>query len=261
MGDGRDDVIGKNEDSDSGDNFSSISLASQDQESSSPTDDDSQHFQESDFEFGCVPPSSPTNDLNKSSPADVLFFNGRLLPHAFPSESSVKNNIGRINGHRSHVSSRTSSISSSKDSLLSSRSNSRSSSCSSTGRTSSCENIEKRLLGSSEQPSDDQIATRRVPITRNQMSNRSIRLQSQVSNQRWQFIAPAPILTPTTSIPPRRKRGEILVPEELRSKKQVKNNKNKRSSTWFVPRFFRSFMSTCRACHALEPSKRGANLS
>ncbi|XP_043689727.1 uncharacterized protein LOC122640572 [Telopea speciosissima] len=248
----RNDVIGKNDDSDSGDNFSFISIASQDQDQEeSPTDDDT-HYQESDFEFGCVTPSSPTNDLNKSSPADVLFFNGRLLPHAFPSES-VKNNSARING-RSLVSSRTSSISSSKDSLLSSRSNSRSSSCSSTGRTSSSENIEKRLFGS--EPSDE-ISARKFAISRNQM-NRSIRQQSQVvSNQKWQFIAPAPILTPTTSVP-RRKRGENLVPEEVGSKKQVKN-KNKKSS-WFGPRFFRSFMSTCRACHALEPSER-ANLS
>ncbi|KAJ4975435.1 hypothetical protein NE237_000541 [Protea cynaroides] len=245
MGDLQDDVIAKNEDSDSGDNFSFISMASQDQDQESPTDDDS-HNQDSDFEFGCVTPSSPTNDPSKNSPADVLFFNGRLLPHAFPSESVKNARIGR-----SHVSSRTSSIGS-KDSLLSSCSNSRSSSCSS-GRTSSSENIEKRFLGAE---TSDEIATGRIPITRNH-SNKSIRLQSQVSNQRWQLIAPAPILTPTASVP-RRKRAEILVPEELRSKKQVKN-KNKRSS-WFGQRFFRSFMSTCRACHALEPSNRKAEL-
>ncbi|KAL6999544.1 hypothetical protein U1Q18_000704 [Sarracenia purpurea var. burkii] len=33
---------------------------------------------EFEFKFGCVAPGSP------NSPADHLFFNGRLLPHAFP---------------------------------------------------------------------------------------------------------------------------------------------------------------------------------
>jgi hypothetical protein len=104
---------------------------------STPTPD-----QDSDFEFGSITPDSPSTDPYKNSPADHLFFNGRLLPHAFPVQTP---NIITIDNSRS--TSRTSSISS-KDSLRSSRSNStnsRSSSCSS-GRTSSSDNSERKLL-------------------------------------------------------------------------------------------------------------------
>ncbi|KAI3971683.1 hypothetical protein MKW92_028568 [Papaver armeniacum] len=40
-----------------------------------------QDEQESDFEFGSITPGSPTSDSCKNSPADLLFFNGQLLPH------------------------------------------------------------------------------------------------------------------------------------------------------------------------------------
>ncbi|MCL7047390.1 hypothetical protein MKW94_010988 [Papaver nudicaule] len=43
-----------------------------------------QDEQESDFEFGSLTPGSPTSDSSKNSPADLLFFNGQLLPHVFP---------------------------------------------------------------------------------------------------------------------------------------------------------------------------------
>lgn len=105
---------------------------------STPTPD-----QDSDFEFGSITPDSPSTDPYKNSPADHLFFNGRLLPHAFP--INQPHNIMIIGNSR--TTSRTSSISS-KDSLRSSRSNStnsRSSSCSS-GRTSSSDNSERKLL-------------------------------------------------------------------------------------------------------------------
>lgn len=104
---------------------------------STPTPD-----QDSDgFEFGSITPDSPSTDPYKNSPADHLFFNGRLLPHSFPIQPP------NISVDNSRTTSRTSSISS-KDSLRSSRSNStnsRSSSCSS-GRTSSSDNSERKLL-------------------------------------------------------------------------------------------------------------------
>ncbi|KAI3886306.1 hypothetical protein MKX03_008026 [Papaver bracteatum] len=46
-----------------------------------------QDEQESDFEFGSITPGSPTSDSCKNSPADLLFFNGQLLPHVFPAKS------------------------------------------------------------------------------------------------------------------------------------------------------------------------------
>ncbi|RZC65325.1 hypothetical protein C5167_009014 [Papaver somniferum] len=45
-----------------------------------------QDEQESDFEFGSITPDSPTSDSCKNSPADLLFFNGQLLPHVFPGD-------------------------------------------------------------------------------------------------------------------------------------------------------------------------------
>ncbi|KAI3936958.1 hypothetical protein MKX01_015173 [Papaver californicum] len=42
-----------------------------------------QDEQESDFEFGSITPGSPTSDSSNNSPADLLFFNGQLLPHVF----------------------------------------------------------------------------------------------------------------------------------------------------------------------------------
>ncbi|KAI3994780.1 hypothetical protein MKX01_037331 [Papaver californicum] len=48
-----------------------------------------QDEQESDFEFGSITPGSPTSDSSKNSPADLLFFNGQLLPHVFPAISKL----------------------------------------------------------------------------------------------------------------------------------------------------------------------------
>ncbi|GER53847.1 long-chain base (LCB) kinase 1 [Striga asiatica] len=78
------------------------------------------------FEFRCLP--SP------GSPADHLFFNGRLLPHVFP--------VGPRHASFSRSASRAS-----RDSLTSSRSNSTNSSCSS-ARTSTSESSSKRGISS-----------------------------------------------------------------------------------------------------------------
>ncbi|XP_010272380.1 PREDICTED: uncharacterized protein LOC104608177 [Nelumbo nucifera] len=203
--------------------------------------------QESDFEFGCITPGSPANDPNKNypAPADVLFYNGRLLPHAFPFQP-VKNERSDL----SLLTSCTSSISS-KDSLMSSRSNSsnsRSSSCCS-ARTSSSETSERR-------PSISDRMAARSPIAgeRNQI-NRPVGSQDSqpysTSTQRWQFIAPAPILTPSTEISRRKKTG-VRVQEEPKPKKKVKDRTTGGSS--FARRFFRSFVSSCRECHSLQTS-------
>ncbi|KAK9131848.1 hypothetical protein Scep_011376 [Stephania cephalantha] len=52
--------------------------------------------QDLEFEFGRITPDSPTSDPSyQGSPADVLFSNGRLLPHVFPSQS--RKSIGHPN--------------------------------------------------------------------------------------------------------------------------------------------------------------------
>ncbi|CAI9784222.1 unnamed protein product [Fraxinus pennsylvanica] len=116
------------------------------------------------FEFGCVTKPGPPN-----SPADHLFFNGKLLPHVFPLNRPANN----FSYSRS---------TSSKDSLMSSCSNStdsRSSSCSS-ARTSTSEASERKILS-----------------TRGKVPGKKPVLNPQYnycSSQRWQFIRPSPVL-------------------------------------------------------------------
>ncbi|KAF4367164.1 hypothetical protein F8388_006472 [Cannabis sativa] len=52
---------------------------------STPEPDNNHHSRgsSSDFEFGSITPDSPySDDPSKNSPADHLFFNGKLLPHS-----------------------------------------------------------------------------------------------------------------------------------------------------------------------------------
>ncbi|XP_059664200.1 probable membrane-associated kinase regulator 1 [Cornus florida] len=194
--------------------------------------------QDSEFEFGCVTPGSP------NSPADHLFFNGRLLPHAFPLQPA--NSTKSTNYTRSM--SRTSSVSS-KDSLMSSRSNStssRSSSCSS-ARTSTSEASERKLVPLSLQQA-------KAGISRTYQANKPAALAPQYgSSQRWQFITPSPGLNRQVS---RSKKPGIVSQEELRAVKNVQEKSKTRSGSGFGSRFFRSFVSACKECHAMKPSRR-----
>ncbi|TYG86952.1 hypothetical protein ES288_A13G173700v1 [Gossypium darwinii] len=143
--------------------------------------------QDSDFEFGCYTcrPDSPSLDPYKTSPADHLFFNGRLLPHAFPlqlSPTTTTTTMGSAeNGSR--PTSRTSSINS-KHSLMSSRSNSsnsRSSTCSS-ARTSSSDSSERRLLYHSRIRGCENTASK---LASGQLYG---------DPHRWQYITAVPVL-------------------------------------------------------------------
>ncbi|RVW14084.1 hypothetical protein VitviT2T_029525 [Vitis vinifera] len=197
--------------------------------------------QDSEFEFGCVTPDLPSS---KSSPADHLFCNGKLLPHVFPCQSaSPRTDIARAN-------SRTSSISS-KDSLVSSRSNStssRSSSCSS-ARTSSSDNSERMRAWTTMQAK----VVAKTAITRDgYLANRPVLAQPYGNSQRWQFITPAPVLSREPSR--RRRAGAAVQDDQLRQKKvAVEKRRAKPGIGW---RFFRLFMSACRECHAMEPSRK-----
>lgn len=191
--------------------------------------------QDSDFEFGCITPDSPTSDPNKDSPADILFFNGRLLPHSFPSQSRKSISL-------EYSTSRTSSIGS-KDSLMSSRSNSSNSRSSSSSAAMSLSDYNDKKTMSS----DINVATKATITRARSLRTRSARLQPCPSGQRWQFIAPAPCL----ASPSERKRDKSGVQHELRSKKQVQQS---RENSSFSQRLFKSFVLGCRKCHALEPS-------
>ncbi|KAA8526816.1 hypothetical protein F0562_008955 [Nyssa sinensis] len=191
------------------------------------------HDQESEFEFGCVTPGSP------NSPADHLFFNGRLLPHAFPSQpANAMRSYSRSASRRSSVSS--------KDSLVSSRSNSTnsSSSCSS-ARTSVSDASERKPL------SNGKTGSRTTVSREIYQANKPVLIPQYGSSQRWQFITPAPVLKHQVS---HQKKAEIMALEELRLKNQAKDKARKRSG--LCRRFFRSFVSACKECHAIQPSKR-----
>ncbi|KAJ6298141.1 hypothetical protein OIU76_019305 [Salix suchowensis] len=203
--------------------------------------------QDSDFEFGCLTPESPSCDPNKSSPADHLFFNGRLLPHSFPvlqqhqpATTLLVDNIYRGTSRASSVSCR--------DSLMSSRSNSTNSSRSSvsSARTSSSDSSERRRFHNN--------TTR----TKTPLASKAVMAQLYGSSQRWQHIMPVPaaVLKREDS---RRKSGGILVEEGLiSSRKHVEKGKRDRAGIW--RRFFRSFLVACRECHAMEPSARDIDM-
>ncbi|XVF18801.1 hypothetical protein REPUB_Repub11eG0054500 [Reevesia pubescens] len=156
--------------------------------------------QDSDFEFRCFTPDSPSQDPYRTSPADHLFFNGKLLPHAFPLQPAAM----VAADHSSRGTSRTSSINS-KDSLMSSRSNSTNSrsSCSS-ARTSSSDNSEGRLLYHSK-------------IHACNKASKMVTAQLYGDSQRWQYITAVPVLKREVS---RRKNNGVMVKEALKAKKQ-----------------------------------------
>ncbi|OMO88953.1 hypothetical protein CCACVL1_08089 [Corchorus capsularis] len=202
--------------------------------------------QESDFEFGCFTPESPSQDPYRTSPADHLFFNGRLLPHAFPLQPVA---AAHHDQYGSRGTSRTSSINS-KDSLMSSRSNSTNSrsSCSS-ARTSSSENSERRFLYHSRSHACHK-------------ASKLVTAQLYGDSQRWQYITPIPTLKRDVS---KRKDGGVGVNKDaLRAKKQVDHHHHhqeksiisSRAKSGPCLRIFRLFLLICRECHAMEPSKK-----
>ncbi|KAI4333649.1 hypothetical protein L6164_018429 [Bauhinia variegata] len=189
--------------------------------------------QDSDFEFGSLTPSSPSTDPCTTSPADHLFFNGRLLPHSFPFHHPP------TPIYDSRATSRTSSIGS-KDSFMSSRSNStnsRSSSCSS-ARTSSSDSSERKLFYN------------KLANTYRYQPNSKMASAHQIygSSQRWQYITSVPALSRDAS---RRRKGEQERKEAVKRKKQTAAGSSK-----FGRRILRWLMMACRECHAMEPSRK-----
>ncbi|XP_022717744.1 uncharacterized protein LOC111276233 [Durio zibethinus] len=193
--------------------------------------------QDSDFDFGCFTPDSPSQDPYRTSPADHLFVNGRLLPHAFPLQPATM--VAADNSSRG--TSRTSSINS-KDSFMSSRSNSTNSrsSCSS-ARTSSSDNSERRLLYHSK-------------IRACNKASKMVTAHLYGDSQRWQYITAVPVLKREVS---GRKNSGVVAKEASRAKKQVDHHQEKsttRGRSGPCLRFVRFFLLACRECHAMEPS-------
>ncbi|XP_062086998.1 uncharacterized protein LOC133793718 [Humulus lupulus] len=211
-----------------------------------------------DFEFGSITPDSPfSDDPCENSPADHLFFNGRLLPHAFPFRPNSGANYGVVSENPRAMSTSRTSSSSSKDSLLSSRSNStnsRSSSCSSSARTSSSDNSERRLLYRQRSKT-----TSAMGIDPGHGGSKAVSAQVYGYSQRWQFMAPVPALSREASL---RRRKEVSGShnknhnEDRGSLPKLKDRTAVVRRPRFGRRFFRWFLTACKECHAIEPSKK-----
>ncbi|XP_022753648.1 uncharacterized protein LOC111301948 [Durio zibethinus] len=174
---------------------------------------------DSEFEFGCFKQDSPSQGPYRTSPADHLFFNGRLLPHAFPLQPTTM----VATDHDSCVTRRTSSISS-KHSLMSSRNNS-------TNSRSSCSNA------------------------RTSSSDNSVRV-ILYHGKSMQYITPVPVLKRVVS---RRKNSGVVVKEALRAKKQGDHHQERstgRGMSRSCLRLFRLFLLAYRECHTMEPSRK-----
>ncbi|KAJ7948679.1 Membrane-associated kinase regulator [Quillaja saponaria] len=197
--------------------------------------------QDSDFEFGCLTPDSPSSGSYITSPADHLFFNGRLLPHSFPFQQQPPATTNMYDNN-SRTTSRTSSISS-KDSLMSSRSNSTNSSrssCSiSSARTSSSDCSERNRLMYLQNKN-------KVTCKSHDQPNKT------VNSQRWQYITAVPVLNREYSSR-RRKNIEVVGKKEVVKGKKMKTTRVKLS---FVRRLLRWFLTACKECHAMEPSRK-----
>ncbi|XP_073313600.1 uncharacterized protein [Primulina huaijiensis] len=188
------------------------------------------------FEFGCV-----TTPASPNSPADHLFFNGRLLPHVFPIQTSNNHNFSY-----SRSTSRTSSTGS-KDSLMSSRSNStnsRSSNCSSARTSTSIDqsNPEYRKVSN--------MAKKQ----RNNHVRPGLNTHEQFgSSQKWQFISAAPVLKHQGSRS--RKVDYVLEQKESRKSKRADDDHGG-VRPWFGKRVLKSFVSACKECHAIKPTSQ-----
>lgn len=195
------------------------------------------HKKSSSGENFTFPAMSPDIQIDTEL-ADHLFSNGKFLLHTFPLKPAALTTC---------TFSRTCSVNSSnstnsKDSLVSSRStstNSRSSSSSS-----SC---------SSARTSTSDSSLARVPIKNIVFSGNGPRSPVHYGNnyyppvQRWQFMAPAPVLNRRASL---RRKGEYEKRKESSEKRKCYKRKG------YCRMFFRWIVSTCKECHAMEPSKK-----
>lgn len=185
----------------------------------------------------------------ESELADQLFFNGKFLLHDFPVKPT------NFNMPRSMILSRTSSISS-KSSLMSSRSNSTNSRTSSNSNSTSNSSCTSARTSTSEASYQKKLTTinqgkslaTKTTKTNNRFPNKESQRQNYCNNkyghsQRWQFIAPTPV---------------VLSPRNSLKKRKV-GKKGKRDCVvrkGICRRFLGWLVSTCQECHAIEPSKR-----
>ncbi|XP_010535080.1 PREDICTED: uncharacterized protein LOC104810461 [Tarenaya hassleriana] len=230
-----------------------------------------------DFEFGSLTPSSPSQDpFSGNSPADHFFFNGRLLPHSFPTSRSA----------------RTISRTTSEASSGSNSSNSRSSCCSPhsyTPRTSSCSSTNSNMVMSPNKHKPRQLDL--MPVTRSgktvNTTNKSVNptmttgqpckrrnkatelVTAQLCgsySQRWQYITPVPGAAFKREGSVKRggaggirvggggRRPVTVVAARRRKKGEERRGRGSRVMRWWR-RILRAVVLACRECHAMEPAR------
>ncbi|KAL4589069.1 hypothetical protein LXL04_001971 [Taraxacum kok-saghyz] len=169
------------------------------------------------------PAMSPDMEM-ESELADHLFSNGKFIIHTFPIQP--RNFTGCTFSRTSSVSSKDSPVSSRSNST-NSRTSTSSSSCSS-ARTSTSE------------------ASPGVAVKKGSGSGSPVHYCNNyhISAQRWQFMAPVPVLNRRTS---HRRKSE----EEKRTGSPEKTKCIRKKGC--CQRFLRWVVSTCKRCHAMEP--------
>ncbi|CAH9107780.1 unnamed protein product [Cuscuta europaea] len=209
--------------------------------------------EDGEFEFGCI---STSPEASPNSPADRLFFNGKLMPHNFPTSRQPAAVTDGFSYSRS-----TSSVSSGKESMMSSRSNSGSSSGGSA-----------RTSGSGE--SAFNINIRRLAIIN--INNRS----------KWAHSSSRPLPSSKPHLLPASKKSQFMAapahgPVHLWNKRpgslslgkghnsqevkvmkqgdqQQSDGEGRGSPPWFGRRVLRSIVSSCKECHAIPPTTKQA---
>uniref|UniRef100_M4EEQ5 Uncharacterized protein n=2 Tax=Brassica campestris TaxID=3711 RepID=M4EEQ5_BRACM len=190
------------------------------------------------FEFGSLTPSSPSQD-SENSPADHLFFNGRLLPHVFPApNNNTRWSISRTTSE--HISRSTST--NSRSSFGSSSNSSSTSNYS--PRTSSFNG--NNISTINHRPLDLKPTTSIYGETVNTTNMVKASLYRSYSSQRWQYITPAPV----------KRSGGIRVggrkkKKAARIRKKAEERRGSRVMKWWR-RILMAAIFACRECHALE---------
>ncbi|XP_048612981.1 uncharacterized protein LOC125586987 [Brassica napus] len=190
------------------------------------------------FEFGSLTPSSPSQD-SENSPADHLFFNGRLLPHVFPApNNNTRWSISRTTSE--HISRSTST--NSRSSFGSSSNSSSTSNYS--PRTSSFNG--NNISTINHRPLDLKPTTSIYGETVNTTNMVKTSLYRSYSSQRWQYITPAPV----------KRSGGIRVggrkkKKAARIRKKAEERRGSRVMKWWR-RILMAAIFACRECHALE---------
>ncbi|VVA97701.1 unnamed protein product [Arabis nemorensis] len=206
------------------------------------------------FEFGSLTPSSPSQDsCTENSPADHLFFNGRLLPHVFPaaSNNTIKRSISLTTSEYTSRSNSTNSRSSICSNSSSASYSPRTSSC--TGTNNNYSPINHKPLGlkppvsrSGKTVNPINKSSYSLPQCKRKKATEMVRvcLYRSYSSQRWQYIIPAPV----------KRKGGIRVggrkKAAARMRKKAEEIRGNRVMKWWRGILMAAIFA-CRKCHAL----------